>query len=300
MAERFVWTSANGTVIDLSDDNAGYIVTADGTAGLRAPTWKFTSQEYAGEDGEQVQAVKAATGAPTLGLHVVARNATDFRARVRGLIRAMSPRVNGEVMPGTLTVSNETGESRSLDCYVQDGLPGDETPGTTIQGRLWKVALKLYAPDPWWYGPTQTVQVGLGLAPNFFPFPPMNLAPSNVQGEFTVDLSATDNDAYPVWTITGPGGGPNGGLLLANNTTGLSLSMDYVLADKRSMTIDTRRGQQSVRLDDGTNLLPNVTPGTDPSLFPLVADVNDLSLQLAGATSDSSVVVSYAPRYAGI
>lgn len=293
MADRLTWTSADGvTVIDFTDDAAGFAVLGDGTRGLRSPSYEVAALKFAGYDGEQVQAIRATAGSPTLGVLLQAAGPDDYQARVRALVHAMRPKAGA----GTLTASTPVGETRSLTCYCVGGLEGDESTDGSLPGVWWKLALKLYAPDPWWYGDTQTVSVGLGAGQAFFPIFPLVLSPSSVQGQFTVDLSASDAPSFPVWTITGPGSG----LVLTNQTTGQSLSLDATLLAGESMTIDSRPGMQSVRKSDGTNLLPTVTAGTDPQLWPLIEGVNTVSAVLTGATSASRVVGQYQPRYAGI
>ena len=291
MAEQIVWTSADGaTTIDLTDDAAGYRVLADGTRGLRSVTYAITSSTYAGIDGETVDAIRAEANQPTVGLMLRADGVADFRAKARGLVRAMRPKAG----PGTLTVANESGERRSLTCYCTAGLEGDESTDTVLPGAWWRLALKFYAPDPWWYGAEQTLSVGLAAGEPFFPFFPLVLAPGSVQGEFAVDLSEADAPTYPVWTITGPGSA----LVLTNSTTGRVLEVDASLADGETMVIDTRPKRKSVRRGDGSNLMGSVVGA--PDLWPLIEDVNTVTAQLTGATVDSRIVGVYRPRFAGI
>lgn len=291
MAEQITWTSADGsTVIDLTDDSSGYTVAANGTAGLRSVAYELTTTRYAGIDGETVNAIHATPNEPTIGLLVEADGDADLRAKIRGLVRAMRPKAG----PGTLTVANETGDRRSLTCYCVDGLPGVESSDGILAGSWWKAALKFYAPDPWWLGDEQSVSIGLGAPTPFFPFFPLVLSSSTVQGQFTVDLSDSDTPAFPVWTITGPGSS----LVLTNNTTGRSLTVAASLASGETMVVDTRPDYQSVRRGDGTNLLGSVDGY--PDLWPLVEDVNDITAALNGATSNSRIGGSWQPRYAGI
>jgi len=291
MPEQFVWTSGDGaTTIDLTDESAGYSVNAAGTAGLRSVGYELTTTRYAGIDGEAVNAIHATPNEPTLGLLVEADGEADLRAKIRGLVRAMRPKVGA----GTLTVSNETGDSRSLICYCTDGLPGQEDTSSILVGSWWRAALKFYAPDPWWLGDQQTISVGLGVGSNFFPMPPVSLAPSSVQGQFKVDLSDSDSPAFPVWTIIGPGSS----LVLTNNTTGHSLTVNQSLTAGQSLVIDTRPGSQSVRLGDGTNVMTAVSGY--PDLWSLAETVNTVTAALAGATTASRITATYQPRYAGI
>jgi hypothetical protein len=292
MAEQIVWTSADGgTVIDLTDATAGYSVQANGTRGLRSVGYELTTTRYASIDGETVNAIHALPGTPTIGLLVESSGVEgSLRAKIRALVHAMRPKAG----PGTLTVANELGEKRSLTCYCTGGMEGDEAIDVTLPGHWWKVALKFYAEDPWWYGDAASINLGLGAGANFFPIFPLVLAPSTVQGTFTVDLSAADAVSYPLWTVTGPGSA----LSLTNQTTGQVITVNAALAAGQSMIIDTRPGFQSVRLDDGTNLMGAVA--TDPALWPLVEDVNTVTAQLTGATSDSRITGVYAPRFSGI
>lgn len=291
MAEQFVWTSADGaTLIDLTDEAAGYTVNAAGTAGLRSVAYELVSTRYAGVDGAVVNAVNALPNQPTLGILVEADGEAALRTKIRGLVRAMRPKLGA----GTLTVANELGESRSLACYCVDGLAGQEDPNSILPGSWWRVALKFFAPDPWWTGDPQTVSVGLGGGQNFFPIFPLALSPSVVQGQFTIDLSDSDAPSFPLWTITGPGSS----LVLTNETTGQVISVDAPLLAGQQLVIDTRPGFQSVRLADGTNQMSFVS--SDPSLWPLIPDVNVVTAALVSATSASRIAGTYSPRFAGI
>lgn len=300
MAERLVWTPADGSPrVDFTDEAGGYVWQAEGTRGLRSVVYSFTSQTYAGIDGDHVQNVRADANHPSIGMLVRARNAAEFRTRSRGLVHAMRPKAGA----GTLTVTTEDGESRRLLCYYESGAEGDESDDTTMPGRWWKLILRLYAPMPWWLGDPVRVEFGLGAPTAFFPFFPLVLSPSSIQGEFTVDLSGTDSPAYPVWTVTGPGSH----LVLTNETTGRSIEIAAALAPGESMQIDTRPGQRAVRrLEVGTGgelvpgeLLTGALQG-DPSLWPLVDGVNRVTAALTGATAASRITGTYEPRYAGV
>jgi hypothetical protein len=285
MADRYVWTSADGQTIELSDWAAGYIVT-DATTGLWAPTYSMTADQYAGVDGTTVQNIRAEPAEPVLAMHVSASDPVEFRAKLRGLVRAMRPKAG----QGVLTVTDSTGATRSLACYCMGGMEGVQISGHAS----FKAALKLYAPDPWWYGDQRYLSVGLGVPTTFFPIFPLRLSPSTVQGAFTVDLSDTDAPSFPVWTITGPGTS----LTLTNLTTGQTLQLAVTLTAGQAMVIDTRPGFRSILREDGTSLLQGVSG--EPRLWPLVESVNDITAVLADATVDSRIEGSYQPRYAGI
>ncbi|MCW2901617.1 MAG: hypothetical protein JWO67_3882, partial [Streptosporangiaceae bacterium] len=92
MAEQITWTSADGaTVIDLTDEAAGYTVAANGTAGLRSVSYELVTTRYAGIDGETVNAVHVAPNQPMIGILVAADGEADLRGKIRGLVHAMRP-----------------------------------------------------------------------------------------------------------------------------------------------------------------------------------------------------------------
>lgn len=290
MPRQLQWQAADGTVINLTDPAAGYRILADVTAGLTAPPYEITADRYAGIDGDTVQAVSATAREVMLGQIIEAADEAALATRVRALVRAMRPKAG----PGTLIASSPDGTRRTLTCRYAGGLEGAEDRASTTPGRWVKAAIKLRAADPWWYGAEQSVSVGLGSGPNFFPIFPLVLAPSTVQGQFTVDLSDADDPTYPLWTVTGPGSD----LVLTNQTTGQVIAVTTSLAAGQSLIIDTRPGFQSVRRDDGTNLMGSVT--SDPALWGLVEGVNTVTAALTGATTASRITGTFRPRYSGV
>lgn len=290
MGEQISWAAADGTLIDLTDDAAGYRVLADGTRGLRSVTYDLVTSRYAGIDGESVDGIRAEANRPSLGLLVRADGEAEFRSKVRALVRAMRPKSG----PGALLVRTEAGELRQLDCYCVGGLEGDEAPQVTLPGAWWRLVLKFYAPSPWWLGAEQRVDVGLGGASVFFPLPPVNLSASTVQGQFVIDLSDSDAPTFPTWTITGPGSA----LVLRNETSGREIRVSTSLAAGDTVVIDTRPDRQSVRRGDGTNLMGAVT--SDPALWPLLDGINVVTVSLGGSASASRIAGTFQPRYAGI
>lgn len=290
MAERFWWTSADGQSIDLTDTGRGYSVQANGTTGLRSVSYRFTTSQYANIDGETVESVAAEANRPTLGLLLRADNEGDLRQRMRGLVRTMRPKAG----MGALTVATEVGEYRSLPCYLESGLEGDQSDDSHLPGAWWRAVLRFYAPDPWWVGEERTVRMGLSAPVPFFPLPPVTLSSSTVQGQFSVDLSDSDAPSFPLWTVTGPGST----LVLTNRTTGRKLTVNVSLDAGETLTVDTRPGRESIRLGDGFNAMPAVQGY--PDLWPLVEGVNDLTMSLTNATADTQIVGIYRPRYSGV
>jgi hypothetical protein len=291
VARQFQWLSPDSRqLITLTDRAGGYRLIADATTGLTAPAYRIATEQYAGFDGATVRSVTADAREVVLGLMIEAKDDLTHRQRVGALVRAMRPKAG----PGTLICRDEDGQVRTLTCYYSGGLEGAEGRGAKLPGRWVKAAVRFLAEDPWWYGEQQSVSFGLGAATPFFPIPPVRPSGSSVTGRFEVDLSETDTETWPVWTITGPGSD----LVLRNETTGQVIAVDVALAGGETLIIDTRPEYLSVRSGAGTNLMRLVQ--SDPALWPLVEQVNRVTATLTGATSESRIYATFQPRYAGV
>nr|WP_306283713.1 phage tail domain-containing protein [Streptomyces sp. Termitarium-T10T-6] len=145
-------------------------------------------------------------------------------------------------------------------------------------------------PVPYWTGGEVTTEWKNGTGGDFFPILPLVVGDSQVLGSVTVDNDG-DDDAYPVWTIKGPATT----VTLTNVTTGQTLALTRTITGADTIVIDTRERQQTALLNGVTNLWPDLSD--DSSLWPLETGVNDLSLTVAGSTTDTSVRMTYQPRY---
>lgn len=260
---RWTWTAADGTVTELHGATAwaaGSYVLADGTSGHLAPAYEFQSQTYAGVDGAVLQQVTPQPAAPILAVDIVGAGGVSLAARVRGLAHALRPRAGA----GTLTAVGDDGTVRTLPCYYRKGLES----GVYRDARF-RAALEFWAPSPWWRGTPLTVSWALAGARAFFPLLPMYLSPSTISGQVTVDLSDTDSQTFPQWTVTGPGDQ----ITLTNDTVGRSLVLPVPggIGDGQLVIIDTRPGFQSIRRatpgattmqEQRRNLVPNPAPAS--------------------------------------
>lgn len=292
---RWLWTAANGIITDLSEWSAGTYVVGDGTGGHLAPTYDFVTQETTGVDGEQLQQVNAQAGSPVLAIDLVASDGAELRQRLRSLAHALRPRAG----LGKLTAVADDGTARSLPCYYRKGLESG-----TYRVTRYRAALEFWAPSPWWRGEQLTFAYGLAAPSAFFPILPLTLSPSTISGQTTFDLSDTDAPTFPRWTITGPGS-----QLTLRNTwqvidedglpqtrTG-ELVLTTPIGDGRVVTIDTRPGRQSIRLDDGTSLFGSLA--SDPAMWPLVDGVNTVTALLTAAGAASRIAVVADRLYSG-
>jgi hypothetical protein len=158
--------------------------------------------------------------------------------------------------------------------------------------RTTRAEVELEASDPWWYDASDTaLDFTLGTPATFFPLFPLRLSASEVFADATVNNDG-DVDAWPVWSVTGPGAG----LVLRNLTTGKMLSLNRTLSAGEIVTIDTRPRLKTVTLQDGSNLFSLLSG----SLWPLAVDVNAIRVEFTGATSASVVSLRYRRRRIGI
>jgi hypothetical protein len=298
---RWLWTSPDGAVTDLSAWSSSTYVVADGTSGHLAPGYEFAAQGFAGVDGEQLQQVTALPAQPVLGIDLVGDGtATSVRDRVRALAHAMRPRRG----IGRLTAVADDGAERVLPCYYRKGLES----GTYHDAR-YRAALEFWSPHPWWRGAPFTWGYGLAAAAPFFPIPPVKLSATTIAGAATVDLSDTDAPTPPRWTVTGPGSQlilqntydavqPDGTLAPVTVSSTLTPPPGTVLVgDGQTITVDTRPGYQSVTRSDGADLFGWL--GSDPVLWSLVDGVNEVSVLLTNAGAASRVDVVADRLYSG-
>lgn len=216
---------------------------------------------------------------------------------VEEAIAAWASRFNVTLGEGTMRRTRADGVTkRILFCDYDAGMGIDQASGIWSEGAQ-QAVLTFYAADPFWYDDEAMVESFTTEATAaFFPIPNpdtgsyMTIVESGVFASATVDNDG-DVEAYPMWTISGPGES----IVLTNHSTGqvLDLTADagLVLADGDVLTIATRPGETTVELADGTNVAEYLT---DPSrLWSLVKGQNVVEVAMSGADEDSAVSFSY-------
>jgi phage-related protein len=258
-----------------------------GVNGRFMPPVDFVEDETPEREGARVRRVKIRPREITVPVLLEGSSQTDLRQQLRTIVRRLYP-VAGD---GRLRCVAPDGATRELVCRYSQGLEGDEGTGDGGVKYLAAVLVFRAAEDPFWRAQTATeIDFTTGEPPAFFPFFPLELAESSIFGGITV-TNEGDVEAWPIWTITGPGGP----LTLTNDTSGESLVLATVLSAGEQITIDTTPGIKTVTLDDSTNLYPDLDPGS--SLWPLQPDDNAVTVELVDATVDSAVALSYRARY---
>lgn len=188
---------------------------------------------------------------------------------------------------GILQVTRNDAVVRQLQrCFYRDGLRQKNYP------KAMETVISFDALDPYWYSPTPTSDlftVSLTSLVTFFPFFPLMLTTSTVIERKDVDNPGTN--AWPVWTIVGPGENPT----ILNHTTGEYIMLICTLVAGDILIIDTSPFAKTVLLN-GVNAYQYMTD--DSSLFDLDPGINDISFQMnLAVVGSSSGLLQYYPRY---
>lgn len=277
------FTDAGGRATELTDWERGWLV-QPGTKGLDMPSYAITQDESPGIDGYEVRQVRAQGKTITIPIAFWADDSRDaYLTRRRTLIRSLNPKRG----PGTLTLTQPDGSSRSISALYTDGMEGDES--LDAAGARWCMTVLTFAcPSPYWLGAEVTQDWKTASEGAFLPILPVTVGASQVLDTVTVDNDG-DDDAYPIWTITGPATS----ITLTNTTTGQGLVLTRTITGTDTIVIDTRERQQTALLNGVTNLWPNLAG----DLWALEPDTSQLTLTVAGSTTNTLVHMAYQPRY---
>jgi hypothetical protein len=102
-----------------------------------------------------------------------------------------------------------------------------------------------------------------------------------------------DVETWPEWIITGPGEN----IVLRNMSTDEVTSLEVSLDVGETITIDTKPFHKTVTKNDGTNLFYTLTD--ESSLWALQEGSNSIQIEMANATTDSNIQLTYRNRYWG-
>jgi hypothetical protein len=272
----------------------GESVFATAVAGIGSPPIALTSLPLPG-GGILAQAMTPQVRTITVGLYVYNDDGdqSEFLTTCDQLTRALWTVRAGQPAPGTLIVGRPDGTSRQVQVLCTDP-PTLASDDASKSGLLWaSYVVTFQAPDPFWMDSTaHNLQFGASSGSAGVPaMPPVALNPSTVLGSTTVTNSG-DADAYPVWTITGPGT-PT----LTNSTTGLAFGLGVALGAGEVVTVDTRPQQQSAVDGTSANRWADLTRANPRALWALVPGDNQLNLQMTGSGVGTMISASYVQRW---
>ncbi|MEQ4716090.1 hypothetical protein [Nonomuraea sp. B19D2] len=280
---------------NLSNTAEGVMV-LPGMKGFDAPAFTLFHDEMPALDGGYLRHVRAPARQLFIPVVLTAPDRPGLLALKRGFLASLNP-MNG---PCRITFTEGDGSRRFIDAYYYDGATGSE--GTDDAGFLWvKYGLVFRALDPYFYaGVSQSIRFTTGnlqLNPFFGdPFlnrPLLNKAHS-LNGESTITITG-DVDTYPTWTIHGP----TTGMTFTRQIAGQpdqSFSLNTSLSETRAVIVDTRPRSKSVRdAETGENLWQYLGPS--PHLWPVAPGTNKVVINIDGVGGETSVTLSYLPRF---
>jgi hypothetical protein len=279
MGDAYSWVEPNGTATPLP--------VFDPKHGRHMPAIAFATDPVPLGSGSRLRSVRHMERR----FDVVTAWRTGTAAEVRRDLRAWTRRLDPTRGDGILRCVTVAGDTREIACRYVGGIESfDEIDP------LWNVAsLEFIAADPYWRDAADTTASfasGEGLQ-SFLPGPPFTLSGSGTWAVPTID-NVGDVEAWPVWVVTGPASSAT----FENLTNGKSFTLDYLIAEGETVTIDTRPGAKTVRNAAGTNLYGDLSSAS--VLFPLTRGINDLEVTIVGAGDGSAVSIAYRLRYLGV
>jgi len=218
----------------------------------------------------------------------------------QGLIELLNPRM------GTLQLELHYPDGRILslhDVYYDDGVEG----GLGAQGspRQQRIALRLQADDPVWFGEYYTLnwtQTPVVIDELVFPatFPILFEGATNISAIQTITVQGTW-PAFPTIVFTGPMNTPR----ITNLSTDASLQLNTGIAAGETVTITTLFPHKSVISSTRGNLywaLSEDSVMMDFFLLPNYENDGDTQLQVTafGTSEDSNVTAAWHERWIGV
>ena len=275
MTRTMTWTAANGeeTVLDGSTG----ITLLHGSLGLEAPNPANIIDEYTGFDGGAL--VHRRNPVRLIGLGLYLNHPTRIETRVAELAAL----IRG---PGQLTWADDTFTRTLRQVIYETGIDGSGI--TTPTERV--LSVSLVALDPWWYGPTESRDLVVGVEHTAFSAAIgfSSLLPFNGGGTESVPITG-DADAYPVFTITGPA------TTLVVGSGGASWEIAAALPAGETLVVDHRPTSRGPRLNGGPADWANITEAS--RLFTMSAGLTTIISGSTGTTGATVVNVSWEPRY---
>lgn len=264
--------------------------------GIGGPPAAYTDTSLAG-GGSLPQAFSAAKRSIVIGLHVFDDMSQDgLLDLLDRLTFALWHDRAGVPTPGVLRFARPDGTARQIEVFCTSGPPQTEEEASrdayqrdTSYGLTFESGLDPLFQDADPVGPL--VFAAPPVSGGVPPMPPVLLTPSTTLGETTV-RNTGNGDAYPTWTITGPGV-PT----LTNVTTGREFSLGVTLSAGEVITVDTRPTLQSAVDQDGVDRWGDLVKSTPRDLWTLVPGNNLLNLELASAGTGSQISMLYHRRW---
>lgn len=285
MSKQISWVTADGVEYPLNKENKVRLL--KGMKGFSMPTFSYSEEEVPFQAGSRLRDVRTKARDMDLPLKIECDTEIELESKIREFLRVFNPTKSD----GTFKSIASDGSQREIKCRYISGFEMDESHG--VRGETWQKAVGVFrAFDPHWYDSQTIVETfRLNESPGlFFPILPLRLVSSTVFADISINNTG-DVETFPEWIITGPGEN----IVISNLTTGEQTKLELKLESWESLTINTV--SKTITKNDGTNLFYTMTD--DSSLWSLKEGENSIRLEMSIATEDSSVQLSYRPRYWG-
>ncbi|MBT2722319.1 phage tail domain-containing protein [Bacillus sp. ISL-46] len=284
--DKISWIDSQGTEYPLTfQDNFSVL----STSGLFMPQIEFVEEEAPFQSGSRLRNIQVKPRDVDVQLFIKCESEIELRQKVRDCLRMFNP-LTGD---GKLKVTAPDDSQRELICRYKAGLEGTESKDS--KGRTWKIVLLIFrAFDPFWHDSNTIVQTfKINESPGtFFPIFPLRLSSSTVFADISIENTG-DVETWPEWIITGPGEN----IVLRNMSTGDVMNLETSLGVGETITIDTNPYAKTVTKNDGANLFYTLID--ESSLWSLQEGENSIQLEMANATTESSIQLTYRNRYWG-
>jgi len=273
---------------------------------------KHTSDPVPGVAGEELRETNYEIREMYMPIRIQGTSPADFTENKQNLRRSLRPTTEAQ-----LWITNEQGETRVLYCRYNSGFAeaaDDDKRGPTFI----HIPLRLIAHDPYFYDiPANEIIHETNFVASTAVFfdaytflsdddsdPWGRIGSSSIGRIWTVN-NPGDEDAYPVWTIIGPGRAP----LLKNLTTGKSFYLNYVLSETETVVIDMRENQtashtvESTVIFEGDTITANLRKYMDQvmrNFWALEPGANELAIEFNSGAEGAAVNFSLLPRFQGV
>jgi hypothetical protein len=286
------WQAPDGTVWPLMSPDTGVLTQSEGVTGLGAAAIGITTDSRP-RGGVRVRHIQPQQRLITWPLYVFADTHAEFTTLWRAVAAAFTD--TSRIGPGTLEIARPDGTTRQVDAFYEAGFDGSGKQGYGITSDY--CVITLMCEDPYWRdaAPTHVHRAYATGVDYLVPYPSVSSA--QVLGQTDL-FNPGDAEAWPSWTITGPGAAFTATLL----DTGEAFTVDPNaaavahgnLTAGQYVTVDT--DPPRVRYMDGSVWTGALNwPGA--VLWALPPGHSTATFALTGASAGAAVDLSYYARY---
>lgn len=283
---EIIWTGTDGSTWDLM--SGAIAVRSAGIQGFGMPTTADTTRTTALNHGQTLQSWRLQPRPVFLPLVFQDAAEYDVEGLQRDFWHSLQP---GEY--GTLSVRDENGYRRSLECrFVDDGgLSYSYDPYSPVLPPK-GFGVNLVADNPFWQGDAQSVTFGLGTegTATFFGNGSAATPFYIVKSAGGTDASLRnigDMPAWITWEITAPM------TSFSLEVDGHFIEGDIELVDDETLTIETSPLQQVAYKNDDT-LVTRLLTATDFAPLPATGEYVPIGIDIVGT---GSVTASFRPQF---